>query len=411
MTGDGENLLHCLGVGLRAARGGPPVLDEASWALLLRQAIEQGLGPLLYHRLRAVAPSAVPAPVRESLRETALRGAAQGLQISRDLATVLEALDREGIPTIALKGAHLAHLVYSSVGLRMMCDLDVLVPRAQLERAADVLAGLGYLPQFHHVEDVDYTRHHHLRPMARPGGTRVELHWNIVRPTALVKVEPGELWERATPATIAGVATRVLSPEDLVLHLCLHTSLGHKFAEGLRTCWDLSQVIDRYGDTLDWEALVRRAERWGGARYVYLTLRLVREVLGVAIPPGVLGTLEPPGFSPTVVAWARQCLFTRDGDEGLSPSLAKLWTARRLSTKLRVLGEALWPSPAAMARIYRRPAGSRRFYLDYLVRWADVLFRYWRHVWRLWRGDPERRRELTSLSQRAALHEWLRRGD
>ena len=245
MTADGENLLHCLGVRPPLAGRSAPVLGEAAWALLLRQAIGQGLGPLLYHRLRTAAPSSpVPAPVREALREAALRGAAQGLQISRDLTTVLEGLGREGIATIALKGAHLAHLVYPSVGLRMMCDLDVLVPRAELARAAGVLAGLGYLRQYQDVEDVDYARHHHLRPMARPGGIRVELHWNIVRPTPLVKVEPGELWERARPATIAGVATRVLSPEDLVLHLCLHTSLGHKFSEGLRTCWDLSEVID-----------------------------------------------------------------------------------------------------------------------------------------------------------------------
>jgi hypothetical protein len=35
---------------------------------------------------------------------------------------------------------------------------------------------LAYVPQFFGVEVVDYTQHHHLRPMARPGGVRVEIH-------------------------------------------------------------------------------------------------------------------------------------------------------------------------------------------------------------------------------------------
>jgi len=117
-----------------------------------------------------------------------------------------------------------------------MCDLDLLVRRDDLARARDVLAGMGYAPQYFGVEQVDYAQHHHLRPMARPDGIRVEIHWTIARPVGPAEVDLEGIWERAQPAKIAGVQALVLSPEDLILHLCLHTSFTHKFRVGLRRC-------------------------------------------------------------------------------------------------------------------------------------------------------------------------------
>jgi hypothetical protein len=87
--------------------------------------------------------------------------------------------------------------------------------------------------------------------------------------------------------------------------------------------------------------------------------------------------------------------------------MAKLWTSRRLGAKLSVLWQALYPSRAAMRRIYRLPARSRRIYLYYLVRGADLLLRYGRHAWGLWRGDRRTRHELRAASERASLSEWL----
>jgi hypothetical protein len=309
-----------------------------------------------------------------------------------------------------LKGGYLGQVVYPSFALRTMCDLDVMVRRHELQRAADVLAGLGYAPLYDGVEQVDYTRHHHLRPMSRPGGIRVEIHWGIVRPTVPFDVDIDGLWERARPTEIAGAPTLVLSPEDLILHLCLHVSFSHKFRVGLRACWDLLEVIRHHGAVVDWEQVVRRAGEWRIGRYVYLTLRLVRELLAAEIPPSVITALEPPDFPPEVVAWARTCLFTPGPEASMSPSMARLWTSPRLGAKLSLLLHTLYPPHAAMARIYRTPPDSKRLYLYYPVRWADLLLRYGRHAWGLWRGDHRTHDELRAVAERAALGDWLRAG-
>jgi hypothetical protein len=408
---DGSLLLSCLGV---RPHGGtdtrPPMLTLSDWVEVLHQAGANGVTPLLYHRLKTIVPAPeLPPPVLDHLRDACVRSAAQSLQIGRELAQVLEALRRHGIAVVALKGAHLGQVVYRSFALRTMCDLDVLVRREDLTRATEVLTGLGYAPQYYGVEEVDYARHHHLRPLARPGGIRVEIHWHVVQPTVPFAIDLEGLWERAQRAEIAGVEALVLSAEDLVLHLCLHASFSHKFRVGLRACWDIFEVVRHYRDTIDWDQVVRRAQQWGIGKYAYLTLRLARELLGADVPVAVIAALEPADFPPEVVAWARTCIFTAEVDTSVSPSMAKLWTSGRLRTKLTLLLRVLYPPRAAMARIYRTPPDSARIYLYYLLRWPDLLLRYGRHAWGLWRGDHDTRDDLRAVSERTALADWLGR--
>lgn len=407
---DGSLLLYCLGIRHNGPESSPPSeLTLVDWVEVLRQASENGLTPLLYHRLKtAVTPLPLPTLVLEHLRVASVQSAAQSLQIGHELVQILEAFRRHGIGVIVLKGGYLGQVVYESFALRTMCDLDVMVKRDDLTRAAGMLGELGYVPQFYGVEEVDYAKHHHLRPMARPGGIRVEIHWSIARPTVRFDVDIDGLWERARPIEIAGVEALVLSPEDLILHLCLHASFSHKFRLGMRACWDILEVVRHYQDVMDWDEVVRRAQQWRIGRYVYLTLRLVRELLAVDIPATTIAALEPPDFPPEVVAWARTCIFSPENDDSVSPSMAQLWTPGKLNSKLSVLRRSLYPSRAAMARIYPTAPDSPRIYLYYPVRWADLLVRYWRYAWGLWRGDRRAREELRAVSERVALSDWLR---
>jgi len=134
----------------------------------------------------------------------------------------------------------------------------------------------------------------------------------------------------------------------------------------------------------------------------------VRELLGVAIPATVTAALEPPGFQPEVVAWATTCIFAPEDPELVTPSMASLSTAGPLRAKLSVLRGTLYPPRSAMARIYETSADSRRIYLYYPLRWVDLVRRFGRHAWGLWRGDRRTHGELRVVTERAALRDWLR---
>src|SRR6266567_3088659 len=76
----------------------------------------------------------------------------------------------------------LASLLYSSVALRPMVDLDLLVRATDLDRADDNLRRLGYVVDESYQSQEWYKeRHHHLAPYMAPDRfLTVELHHHVV---------------------------------------------------------------------------------------------------------------------------------------------------------------------------------------------------------------------------------------
>ncbi len=150
-----------------------------------------------------------------------------------------------------LKGAALIGSYYDDAGTRALADVDVLVP---LERERDSWrvvreAGLAFerpdweIPLTHHVQ---------------VGGTRVlggaELHWYSL---SAIGDDRG-FWKRAVAVERHGVATRMLSPTDQLLHLCAH-GLGWSQEHRLQWVVDSIRVLAADGGSIDWDRLVSEA--------------------------------------------------------------------------------------------------------------------------------------------------------
>ena len=401
----GELLLQCLGVGAGAVRS---PLSNRDWDDVVRESVRQGVTPLLYHRLQTLGSRAeVPARITRWLREIAIGSAVTSLQLHQELAEVLAGLGREGIDVIVLKGAYLAEGVYANKAMRPMKDLDLMVKRRDLSRAEAKLFEMGYVRRPEPYAEWDYSDSHHLHPLIKPGVATVEIHWTIEAPTTPFAIDVDGLWERARPATIAGVGVMVLSTEDLLLHLCLHTAFHHRFELGLRGCWDLLEVIRQSGSRIDWEQVQDRALEWGVKKYVYLTLQLARELLGASVPDTVLAALEPDDFESRLVALARAEILRRPVDSSISPRFAMIWGASRNREKAALVLKALFPSRNAIGRMYPGCRDPRPLSVYYLVRWGDLVSKYGRAVWRMVRGDQAISDLVRREHERAILVDWL----
>jgi hypothetical protein len=112
----------------------------------------------------------------ETLLQTRHHAALFG-HMSHALAQTLEA---EGIEAVPLKGPLLAERIHGDPGLRTpSTDLDFLVPAGKLDRAVELLGGLGYQLD-DPVRWADGLPHYHygLYP-SNPAMPRVELHWRV----------------------------------------------------------------------------------------------------------------------------------------------------------------------------------------------------------------------------------------
>ena len=395
---------------LALLRGEPTaVADPARWQEVLQAARQHGVAPLLFARLRkAGLASTLPVDLLASLHGEYLRAAASGLRRSRVVGGVLERLRCAGISAIPLKGAYLARHVYANLALRPMCDLDLLVRESDLERAGEALAAAGYTPKEH--ERAAFAGGAHLTWARAAGGLPVELHWTLIPADQGVRIDVEGLWERAQPCDIDGVTVLALSPEDLVLHLCLHLA-GHRFATGLRPLCDIAETARHFLPVLDWQGLGQRALGWGVGRCAHTALTLAADLLGAPVPDRVLAAIGAGGADPQKLELAEDAVLAagRGGGEALpgSSRVVRLLLEGGAASRLVLLWRTLVPSRARMAVIYPVPADSWRVLAYYPVRWKELVQRHGPVVWGIVRGDSLMRGRAARQDRLNELGVWL----
>lgn len=381
-------------------------LSAQDWHNLLALAAMQRITPLLWHRLKQKnLETLVPETAAAQLRESSRRNTLNNLRLNGEMSRLLAALETEAIPLIPLKGIVLANAVYENISLREMNDIDVLTRPGDLQRIADILTGMGYRPMQAISVNLIIQTAHHLPGFIKKGHAKIEVHWNITHPNKNYSIEPHGLWDRAVPVQISGCNALMLSPEDLLLHLCLHTSYLHPFTFGLRPFCDIAETIERFGSALDWRTVVDRACGQGWQRGVYLALQLAVELAGASVPDHVMEKLQPADMSETILETARTQIFT---DKYFATSIptpfAQLLKSRRLSDKIKIFWQRVFLPRAVIANAYSVPMDSLRIYGCYLRRFYDVIRRHGRTFKKFQKNDSA----VKSLADRTKLiDDWM----
>ena len=252
----------------------------ADWTAIVASAVQQGVAPVLFARLKEQGVTPSPEAARQ-LREAYIASAALNMRLLHERDRILAAMGAAQVSVIPIKGASIAETVYADAALRPMGDIDLWVRRPSLEQARQVMEALGYA-----------ARSKASRPLAlqdalagetqmfKTGATPVELHWNIfpgewLRHTA--RIDEREIWDRSSPRN--GDAIPQLSPEDTVIHLCVHLSVNHQMSGiGLRTLVDLDGVRRKW--TVDWSIVAARARAWRVSCATWLVLNALAELFG-----------------------------------------------------------------------------------------------------------------------------------
>ncbi|HEV8343480.1 MAG TPA: nucleotidyltransferase family protein, partial [Candidatus Binatia bacterium] len=322
----------------------------------------------------------------------------------RELNNVLRGLKDVGIQVIALKGAALAETVYPTRALRPMSDVDLLIRKEELPRVEDKLIGMGYLVDEdkkawfkEYYFNLDFSKNE--APSIK---INLDIHWDIHPPSGSIKIDIDGMWERALTVKIANSEAMVLSPEDLLLHLCHHASCSHILTGGLRPLCDIYETVQYYNGTIDWEQVQTRSFQWRINKYVHIILCLAKELLGAAVPDAAVEALQPDHFDARLLGWAREKIVADRERSHISSNIVHFWRARRLKEKLAVSRQIF--SPEVIARNYSVPPTSNKLYFYYLVRLKDLFIQYGPLMARLFCRDER----LTALVEREhRLDEWL----
>ena len=355
------------------------------WEQVVGLAEHHGVMPLLYQSVRGLSRS-VPAGFLEGLRRRYENNARRNLKFAAELFRILDSLDAHGIASIPYKGPELAERAYGDLALRSFSDLDILVRRSDVVRAKTVVEELGYAPNLsltNAEERVYLATGYEYSFDGAAGRNLLELQWDIVPRFYGVDFDCEEFFERAVSARVSGRTVRALSPEDLLLCLCVHAA-KHAW---IRLCWlrDIAGVLQ--SQVLDWNVIEERAARIGIRRMLYVSLLLAHDLLQAKLPDRVREKLRHDRAVERLCKEVTQHLSNGEEDNPecssgragtrASPFLAYFWLMIRLrervADKVCFLARLIFTPSLGEWRLVHLPESL--FFLYRIVRLARLLTR------------------------------------
>lgn len=376
-----------------------------SWGRVFETALQWNISPLLHRLIKSqshfLSLTDIPGHVVRDIEAAYIKTDVVNKANFGELLKIIKIFDAAGIRVILLKGSHLAQFVYQDIGLRWMADIDILIRREDLKKASELLVSMGYeypdlepaiwddFGEKRQVRDrasvIEWYEAHHMHLIyCNPNAIQsLEIHWGITRRASPFIIDIEGLWERAWAEEVNGVKLWVLSPEDLLLHLSLHDSYYHHLKLfGLRPCCDVAAVVRRFSGQIDWGQLQARARAWGIEKYLYLMLRLSRELLGSEVPVDFLQDIRERTCNDRIILEAERRILGKETSKpafrGITyPSEIHIFNPdESLFKKIGFFLKRIPISREELASRYSLPAFSKRICLYYLVRFASLLFSY-----------------------------------
>jgi hypothetical protein len=264
----------------------------------------------------------VPDEIVARLARDRWQTAAVNMRLLAGGRAVVDALAGAGVSVMVLKGVALLEETYADISLRPMGDVDLLVHDTSIQRAEDVILGLGYRsarPAQAGKPGPRPTKYAYPELRSPDGLVHVDLHRHVL---ADADFDIDQVWTHGRPSA-AGVHL-LPDHEDLLLHLAAHffKDRVRRSAGSLGQLADIAWAV--HVTKPDWDAVVARARAYGLHGRVHLALMATNELLGPVVPAEVLAAIRPASYSPSV---------------------------GRAFLKRRLLAEAAWQPPGYFAGV------------------------------------------------------------
>ena len=262
-------------------------LDAEAWTRLIALARAESLAGSLAHRLADID---LPEGVARILADARRAHEHARMQALWEAEMCRRAIAPLGMPVVLLKGT-----AYAAAGLdagigRSIGDLDILVPRADLDRVERALLGAGWeWVKEDAYDDLYYRRWmHELPPLIhRTRDRMIDVHHTILPLTAGPTPDAEAL---IADSVALDDGLRILSPEDMIVHAAAHLFADGDLAGGLRNLWDIDRLLRQFAvDPNFWSRLAERVRLHRLEGPVARALRLARRLYATPVDVACAG--------------------------------------------------------------------------------------------------------------------------
>jgi hypothetical protein len=152
--------------------------------------------------------------------------------------------------------------------MRMMGDIDLLIPSDKLQSAVAALRASGYVDEQHNVLD-SYEAHHHATPLIKAGQpASVELHHALMPAAARTGLLNSQrCWQHAIDLPLKNLRCYRLSPAHQLLHNFYHSQYRDRnYLYGrlsLRQGLEWLYLSKHYAGQFDFDACIQQVQQHG----------------------------------------------------------------------------------------------------------------------------------------------------
>jgi hypothetical protein len=271
---ENEILMNCIGVGADALNSHYiESLAISDWESIILKASNHNIAPTLYYCLgKNGLNDYVPREFLQKLRKIYLASLSRNMRIYKQLSKLILELKNENINVIVLKGAALAELIYETIALRPMGDVDLIVKGEDLKRLNQILLEWEWIneeyfnkigPHEKYSKHINYTN----------GKIGIEVH------PKLYEIPYLDPWVNAVNTKIASVDTFILGTEDFMMHLCLHLDDHYRTGMVFNLIWylDVVKFIEQHKDNINWDYVIMTSKRNNVEGSMHRVLKAINE--------------------------------------------------------------------------------------------------------------------------------------
>jgi hypothetical protein len=265
-------------------------LSDNDWLRLIGLANRDRhrLTPALQEALFISTGTALRQDVQDYLALVAKANDERNAAIRSEILDVVGVLNAVSLEPVLLKGAAALMHPEPALALRMVGDIDLLVPETGETRALAALKRAGF------IELASSSVPHTIADLSRPGShAQIDLHRAVLDAPFQDLLSAKHLFEGARRIARQGVSFRIPSPEGFILHALLHAQIHNLGYYWRHLHLGAARDVAVLSESADWDML-----RWWTAEHrmqsvVGATLLAAHRFFGLPWP-----LAEPP--SPTV---------------------------------------------------------------------------------------------------------------
>jgi hypothetical protein len=173
----------------------------------------------------------VPQEIMREISSQASILVRDNLAMAAETVRLRRLFDQSNLPVLFIKGASLAVLAFSNLGLRTSKDIDLVVPSGLLPATAALLEHIGYR-RFDPPPGISEAKMRLVMTLRRDlgfiheeTGRQIELHWHLFLNRYAMDESSLLAASRVVPLTGTTEGLRTLGEEDLFTYLCVHGAL------------------------------------------------------------------------------------------------------------------------------------------------------------------------------------------